>query len=172
MTSFPEDFLESVRSEYGRQRQLAERAIAQVGRDADLFTPLAPGGNSVAHLVKHVAGNLKSRWIDFRTTDGEKPTRNRDAEFEDEAAELRVSLLARWSVGWRALIDALESLTPADLESTVTIRGTPYTLAQAIVENLAHTAQHVGQIVLLSKHAAGEGWRTLSVPKRTPETGH
>jgi hypothetical protein len=160
-------YLDDVATQYRMYKQLAERSVAQVGSDRDLFTPLGAGENSMALVVKHVAGNLRSRWADFLTSDGEKPDRNRDNEFEDEAGETRASLLTRWAVGWRTLFDTLERLTPHDLSRTVQIRGEPLLVVQAIDRNLTHTAYHVGQIVLLGKHWAGDGWRTLSMSRRT-----
>jgi hypothetical protein len=157
--------LESVIGEYRRYKQLAERAIAQVGSDRQLFARLGGEENSIALIVKHVSGNLRSRWLDFLETDGEKPSRARDLEFEDEAGETRASLLTRWAVGWRTMFDALEKLTPEDLARTVTIRGEPHSVAQAINRNLTHTSYHVGQIVLLAKHWAGDAWRPLTIPK-------
>ena len=160
-------YLEDVMREYRNQKQLAERAIAQLGNDSDLFVSLGEGENSIELIVKHLAGNLRSRWTDFLTTDGEKPTRQRDGEFEHETGETRVSLLTRWAIGWRTLFDALEKLTPDDLSRTVSIRNEPHTVLQAINRNLAHTAHHVGQIVFLAKHLAGHDWRTLSIPKKS-----
>ena len=161
-------YLDDVIGEYRKQKQLAERAIAQVGNDADLFVTLGADENSIATIVKHLAGNLRSRWTDFLGSDGEKPDRNRDLEFENERGETRVSLLARWALGWRVLFDTLEALKPEDLSRTVVIRNEPHTVVQAITRNLTHTAHHVGQIVFLAKHFAGDGWRTLSIPRKRP----
>ena len=159
-------YIEDVTRQYRSYKQLAERAIAQVGNDADLFRSLGSEENSIGLVVKHVAGNLRSRWTDFLTADGEKPGRDRDREFEDEPGETRASLLARWAIGWRTLFDALEGLTPDDLTRTVYIRGEPQPAVRAINRNLTHTAYHVGQIVLMARHWAGEDWRSLSIPKR------
>jgi hypothetical protein len=161
-------YLDDVIGEYRKQKQLAERAIAQVGNDADLFVTLGADENSIATIVKHLAGNLRSRWTDFLGSDGEKPDRNRDLEFENVRGETRVSLLARWALGWRVLFDTLEALKPEDLSRTVVIRNEPHTVVQAITRNLTHTAHHVGQIVFLAKHFAGDGWRTLSIPRKRP----
>lgn len=160
-----QEFLCDVISQYRRHKQLAERAIAQVSNDADLFVVLGGDENSIAMIVKHVAGNLRSRWTDFLTTDGEKPDRQRDLEFDHEAGETRASLLARWALGWRPVFDTLEKLKPEDLTRTVHLRREPLLVVQAIDRNLTHTAYHVGQIVLLAKHFAGDGWRTLSIPR-------
>jgi hypothetical protein len=159
-------YLDDVILEYRKQKQLAERAIAELGNDADLFVTLGAGENSIEMIIKHLAGNLRSRWTNFLTADGEKPTRQRDVEFEHEDGETRVSLLARWAIGWRALFDTLEKLTPEDLSRTVFIRNEPHTVVQAINRNLAHTAHHVGQIVFLAKHLAGNEWTTLSIPRK------
>jgi len=159
-------YLDDVISEYKKHKQLAEKAIAQVGADADLFAVLGGEDNSIAIIVKHLAGNLRSRWTDFLNADGEKPDRNRDLEFEHEAGETGASLLARWAIAWRTAFDTLEKLTPEDLSRTVYIRSDPHLVVQAINRNLTHTAYHVGQIVLLAKHFAGDGWRTLSIPKK------
>lgn len=142
----------------------SERAAAQV--DAEhFFTPLDPDGNSIALLMKHMAGNLESRFTDFLTTDGEKPTRDRDAEFVREPGDTRASILARWDRGWAALETALASLRPTDLLRTVYIRAEPHTVLQALSRQLAHQAMHSGQIVMLARHYAGAEWRTLSVPR-------
>ena len=163
-------FLEDVTRQYRSHKQLGEKAIAQVGNDADLFVVLGAEDNSIAMIVKHLAGNLRSWWTDFLGTDGDKPDRNRDLEFEHEAGETRASLLARWALGWRPVFNTLEKLTPDDLSRTVHIRSEPLLVVQAINRNLTHTAYHVGQVVLLAKHFAGDGWRTLSVPRnRRPQ---
>lgn len=143
----------------------ADKAIAQVD-DAQFFALLDPDANSIALIVKHVAGNMRSRWTDFLTTDGEKPDRHRDTEFEREAGDARAALMARWDTGWELLLNTLSSLKPADLGKTVTIRGEPHTVVQAINRQISHYSAHVGQIVLLAKHYAGPRWQTLSIPKR------
>lgn len=144
-------------------KKLAERAIEQVSDD-EFFAAIDTEANSIAVIVKHIAGNLVSRWTDFLTTDGEKPTRDRDSEFEifDEA---RLSLMEFWELGWRTLFDALEPLTPADFSKTITIRGQEHTIVEAINRQLTHYSYHVGQIVLLAKHFKAADWQTLSVPK-------
>lgn len=143
----------------------ADKAIAQVD-DTQFFALLDPDANSIALIVKHVAGNMRSRWTDFLTTDGEKPDRHRDTEFEREAGDTRAAVMARWDAGWALLLNTLSSLTPADLGKTVTIRGEPHTVVQAINRQVSHYSAHVGQIVLLAKHYAGPRWQTLSIPKR------
>ncbi len=147
-------------------KKLGERAMAQCP-DEGLFTTLDAESNSIAILVKHLAGNMRSRWTDFLTTDGEKPDRNRDTEFE-EPPKTRAELLEQWEHGWKYLFDALEPLTDADLTRTVTIRTEPHSVMQAINRQIAHYAHHVGQIVFLAKHltvkAAGT-WDSLSIPR-------
>lgn len=159
-----------LRDLFEAQKALAEGALAQLD-DAQLHRSLGAGDdNSAAVLVQHMAGNLRSRFRDFLATDGEKPDRDRDAEFED--AELgRAELMARWEEGWRTLFTTLEALTPGDLPRTVTIRGEPHTALQALLRQLAHHAQHAGQLVMLAKHLRGASWRTLSIPKRPPGGG-
>ncbi len=156
--------LQMVVEEYRRLKSQADRAVAQID-DRALFARLDEESNSIAIVMKHVAGNLKARWTDFLTTDGEKPDRNRDAEFED-GGDTRAGVVGLWEDGWRRLFSTLDSLTPADLSRTVAIRGEAHTVPHAIVRNLSHTASHVGQIVLLAKHFAGPRWQTLSIPKR------
>jgi hypothetical protein len=144
-------------------KKLAEGAMAQVA-DEQLFATLDAEANSIAVIVKHMAGNMRSRWTDFLTTDGEKPDRNRDCEFVDPAAT-REAVMEQWECGWACVFGALEPLTDADLGRTVTIRGEAHTVMQAINRQVAHYAMHVGQIVLLAKHYAGAEWKTLSVPR-------
>ena len=144
----------------------ADKAMAQVD-EGQFFALIDADANSIALIVKHVAGNMRSRWTDFLTTDGEKPDRHRDLEFERDAADTREALLGRWEGGWDLLFTAMASLKPDDLGRTVTIRGEPHTVVQAINRQLSHYSAHVGQIVLLSKHFAGPKWETLSIPKKT-----
>ncbi|MBV8201885.1 MAG: DUF1572 family protein [Acidobacteria bacterium] len=160
-------YLDDLAAQFRTLKQQAERALAQVG-DAQLTATLDAEGNSVAILIQHVAGNLRSRWTDFLSTDGEKPDRDRDSEFETgrlDPARARAELLARWEDGWGRLFATLESLTAADLLRTVYLRAEPQSVPQAIHRQLAHQAYHVGQLVLLAKHFAGAGWQTLTVPK-------
>ena len=144
-------------------KKLAERAMVQVP-DAALFASLDPQSNSIAIIVKHLAGNMRSRWTDFLTTDGEKPDRNRDSEFESPPPA-RAELMAMWEAGWNCLFSALDSLTDADLSRTVTIRGEPHSVMQAINRQLAHYPYHVGQIIYLARHFAGDPWTCLTVPR-------
>ena len=158
-TSYIEDSLTLCRY----YKNLAERAMAQV-TDHELFANLDEEANSIAVIVKHIAGNMRSRWTDFLTTDGEKPDRDRDSEFVDPPAT-RAGLLDAWEDGWSRMFRALEGLTEADLGRTVTIRGEPHSVMQAINRQVAHYAHHIGQIVLLAKHFAHQGWQSLSVPR-------
>jgi hypothetical protein len=158
-TSYLEDALEVLRY----YKKLAERAMAQVPEE-HLFTTLDPEANSIAIIVKHMTGNMRSRWTDFLTTDGEKPNRNRDSEFVDPATT-RAALMADWEDGWSRVFSALEPLTDADLARTVTIRGEAHSVMQAINRQLAHYPHHAGQIVLLAKHFCCDNWQSLSVPR-------
>ncbi len=166
-------FLDDALAQFRKYRALAEAALAQVD-DAAFFAAPGPDENSLALLVKHVAGNQRSRWTDFLTTDGEKPDRRRDEEFERLPDDTRAALMARWDDGWRRLFAALEPLTEADLPRSVTIRGEPHTVLQATARQLTHYAYHVGQIVALARHHAGARWKSLSIPRgqsRTWEVG-
>ncbi|MFL5560934.1 MAG: DUF1572 family protein [Gemmatimonadaceae bacterium] len=157
-------YLTDVKARFDSIKTQAERAAAQVD-DAAFFAPLGAEENSIAIVMKHMSGNLRSRFSDFLTSDGEKPDRNRDGEFEQGAGDSRAAILARWAEGWRILSDTLDALTPSDLTRTVTIRGEPHTVIQALSRQLVHQSQHAGQVVLLAKHAAGARWRTLSIPR-------
>ena len=160
---FTTSYLEDALSLFRYYRKLAERAMDQVA-DEHLFTVLDAESNSIAVIVKHMAGNMRSRWTDFLNTDGEKPDRNRDSEFIDPPAT-RAALMREWEHGWACLFAALEPLTDADLARTVTIRGEAHSVMQAINRQLAHYPHHVGQIVLLAKHFANDHWQSLSVPR-------
>jgi len=145
-------------------KTLAERAFGQIN-DEDFFKALDPESNSIAVNIKHMAGNMLSRWTDFLTTDGEKPERDRDMEFEMLPGTTKANMLAYWEQGWRCVFDAVEPLTPDDLMRTVRIRGQDHTVIQAINRQLAHYAYHVGQIVFLAKHFKSSEWQSLSVPR-------
>jgi hypothetical protein len=138
--------------------------MAQV-KDEDLFTVLDHEMNSIALIVKHMAGNMRSRWTDFLTTDGEKPDRNRDLEFVDPP-DTRAALLALWEQGWQYVLTAIQPLSEEDLSRAVTIRGEPHSVMQAINRQIAHYAYHCGQIVLLAKHFNHDSWQSLSMPRR------
>lgn len=157
-------YLADVIARFRELREQCDRAIAQVPAD-HWGRRLDAGSNSIVTLILHLSGNMRSRWTDFLTTDGEKPDRDRDAEFEDPADISRDALLARWETGWSLLLQTLSTLTAADLERTVLIRSEPHTVVAAIDRQLAHYAWHAGQIVFLAKHLAGESWRTQSVPR-------
>jgi len=145
-------------------KELADNALAQVKQD-DLFAVLDPEANSIAVLMKHMAGNMRSRWTDFLTTDGEKPDRERDQEFIIDGGNTHAQVLATWADGWARLFAAISALTPDDLGKTVQIRGQAHTVVEAINRQLIHYAEHVGQIVLLAKHYAGPTWKSLSIPR-------
>jgi len=145
-------------------RRLGDNAIVQCPEDK-LCAEIDPESNSVAIIVKHMAGNMRSRWSNFLTTDGEKPDRQRDTEFED-APGTRGEIMAMWDTGWNYLFEALASLTDADLSRTITIRTEPHSVTQAINRQIAHYSYHVGQIVYLARHFAGSDWRTLTIPKK------
>lgn len=163
-------YLTAVLAEFRRYKRLGDGAIEQAS-DEDLVAAIDDESNSIAVIAKHVGGNLRSRWSDFLTTDGEKPDRDRDAEFVvDPGRATRAAVMAWWEEGWRALFGSLEALAPDDLLRTVTIRGEPHSVVRAIERSLAHTAYHVGQIVLLAKHRRGAEWRSLSIPKGQSKT--
>lgn len=148
---------------FRQSKKLAEAALAQVS-DKQLQTVLDPESNCLAIIVKHMAGNMRSRWTDFLTSDGEKPDRNRDSEFEEPPAT-RAELMRLWEEGWNRVFTALEPLTDADLSRTITIRGEAHSVMQAINRQMGHYTNHIGQIVLLAKHFARDGWQSLTVPK-------
>lgn len=157
-------YLEDALLQLGKHKRLAERALDQIS-DADLFASPGPETNCIALVIKHMAGNMRSRWTDFLTTDGEKPDRHRDREFELEEGDDASRIRALWEDGWARTFAALEPLTGEELERLVTIRGEPHTVLEAIQRQLTHYAYHVGQIVLLARHCAGERWQSLSIPK-------
>ena len=156
-------FVKDFSDEYQKYRAMAEKAMAQVSDDALNEIPVAEG-NSIAMIARHVGGNLSSRFTDFLTADGEKPWRDRDGEFAD-GPFTRAGVERTWAKGFDVLVSELGKLSDADLTKTVTIRGTALTVHEALCRSLAHAASHVGQIVLLSKIAAGKNWKTLTIPK-------
>jgi hypothetical protein len=162
--SLGQHFLDDALQTFRDQKKLAERAFAQLN-DEDFFRTVDAESNSIAVNIKHMAGNMFSRWTDFMTTDGEKPDRNRDMEFVMLPETTREDMLAYWEKGWQCVFDAIEPLGPDDLMRTVTIRGQDHTVVQAINRQIAHYAYHVGQIVYLAKHFKSNDWQTLSVPK-------
>jgi hypothetical protein len=150
---------------YRLYRSLGDRAIAQVQADADLHRMMDPDSNSIAIIVKHVAGNLRSRFLDFLTSDGEKPGRNREGEFDVPDLVSRGEILRWWEEGWTIAMASIEALTAEDLDRTIHIRGEAFLVVEALNRSVTHTAYHVGQIVYLARHLAGPGWKSLSIPK-------
>lgn len=161
-------YLNDIISQFEKLKDLAGRALAQVSEDS-FFIVISEVSNSIGIIVKHMAGNMRSRWRDFLTTDGEKPDRNRDSEFMREAGDTREAIMKKWEEGWRYLFEALETLRSDDLDKTVLIRNEPHTVMEAIHRQLTHYAFHVGQIVYMARHFAGGNWRTLSVPRERSE---
>lgn len=162
--TFTTNYVEDALSLFRYYKKLADGAIAQVS-DEGFFHVIGVEENSVALIVKHLGGNLRSRWTDLLTSDGEKPWRNRDAEFEITTGDTRATLMQEWEEGWRALFGSLEALTETDLSRRITIRGEGHSVMQAINRALAHAAYHTGQIAFLGKHLAGSDWKTLSIPR-------
>jgi hypothetical protein len=162
-------YLEDVKDQFRKLKKLAEDAVAQVGDD-DLARVLDPAptaeSNSLAVIMKHMAGNLRSRFTDFLTTDGEKPDRNRDGEFEIQGRPTRAAIVADWESGWTRLFETLDTLGEDDLLLEVYIRGQAHTVIQALDRQMTHHAYHVGQIVFLAKQLRSTGWKNLSMPKR------
>jgi len=161
---FTTSYLKDALGVFRYYKRLGESAMAQCPDDK-LFVEIDSESNSVAIIVKHLAGNMRSRWTDFLTSDGEKPDRQRDSEFE-APSKTRQEILAMWESGWKLLFDALSPLTDADLERTITIRSEPHSVMQAVNRQIAHYAYHVGQIVYLSRHFARGEWKSLSIPKK------
>ena len=159
--------LSVVIDEFQKTKKLADKSIAQLS-DEQLYVTIDPEANSVAVLMRHMAGNMRSRWVNFLTTDGEKPDRRRDQEFEDPQ-QSRAELVAEWEHGWQCLFDALSPLTDADLQRTVVIRGEPHSVYKAISRQVAHYSGHAYQILLLAKHMTGANWKTLSIPRGQSE---
>ncbi|MGA2696311.1 MAG: DUF1572 domain-containing protein [Terriglobales bacterium] len=160
---FLTSYIEDSTALFEHYKKLAEGAMVQVS-DEQLFVALDDEMNSIAIVVKHMAGNMRSRWTDFLTSDGEKPDRNRDGEFVASAAT-RAELMTMWDEGWACVFDALKPLNEADLQCSVTIRGEPHSVMQAINRQIAHYSYHIGQIVFLAKHFKGEDWKSLTVPR-------
>ncbi len=153
--------------EFQKIKKLADKAIVQLSDD-QLHAKIDTEGNSVAVIVRHMAGNMRSRWVDFLESDGEKPDRMRDQEFE-EVPQTRAELMAEWEHGWQCVFDALTPLTDADLQRTVIIRGEPHSVYKAISRQVAHYAGHAYQILFLAKHLLGPAWKTLSIPRGQSE---
>ena len=157
-------YLRDVIRQFTYYKSLGDKALAKAP-DAHLHTELDANSNSIAIIVKHVGGNLRSRFREFLTSDGEKPDRHRDTEFEMPTAAAREEILGWWNDGWATVMGALKALTPADLDRTITIRTEPFLVMEAIDRSLPHVAYHVGQIVYLARHFAGPGWASLTIPK-------
>jgi hypothetical protein len=164
MTDVATHYLDEMRRQLRAYKRLADGALAQATEE-EFFRELDPESNSLAVLVKHMAGNLRSRFTDFLTADGEKPDRNRDQEFDVAVGTTRKEALGAWEACWKVLFDTLAALKPDDVMRTVTIRGEPHSVLQALNRALAHMAQHTGQIVFLAKHFKSTQWKTLSVPR-------
>jgi hypothetical protein len=161
-------YLDEARRQMRGQKRMGEGAMAQL-RDEDFFVTLDAESNSVAIVVKHLAGNMRSRFTDFLSSDGEKPNRFRDREFEVTGATTRAEIMKWWEEGWASVFGAIEGLKPEDVMRTVTIRGEPHTVLQAINRQIAHYAGHVGQIVFLAKHLRSSEWKTLTIPRGKSE---
>jgi hypothetical protein len=158
-------YLRSVVRNFRLYKSLGERAMAQVTSDVDFEVRLDPDANSIAIIVQHLAGNFRSRYRDFLTTDGEKADRDRDGEFMRRTPMTRDSVLRLWEEGWSVALATLDALTPLDLARTITIRGESFQVVEALNRSVTHTAYHVGQIVYLARHFAGNRWTSLSIPK-------
>ena len=161
-------YIEEARRQMRGHKRMGEGAMSQL-RDDDFFLTLDPESNSVAILVKHLAGNMRSRFTDFLTSDGEKPDRFRDREFEVNGATRRADVMRWWEEGWACVLTAIDALKPEDVTRTVTIRGEPHTVLQAINRQIAHYAAHIGQIVFLAKHLRSSEWKTLTIPRGKSE---
>jgi len=168
MTDLATHYLDEARRQMRGNKRLADAAIAQL-KDEELFVTIDAEANSVAILVKHLAGNMRSRFTDFLTSDGEKPNRFRDQEFELNAATTRADVMRWWEEGWAQVFATLDALKPEDVMRTVTIRGEPHTVLQAINRQIAHYVSHTGQIIFLSKHLRSNDWKTLSIPRGKSE---
>jgi hypothetical protein len=168
MTEIASLYLDEIRRQLRGHKRMAESAMAQL-EDKDFFATIDPEANSVAVLVKHIAGNARSRFRDFLTSDGEKPDRFRDQEFEMSASTTREEVMRWWEEGWSTVFSTLDSLKAEDVSRTVTIRQEPHTVMQAFNRALAHYAQHIGQIVFLSKLLRSSQWQTLSIPRGKSE---
>jgi len=167
-TDLATHYIEEARRQMRGQKHMGEGAMAQL-REEDFFVTLDPEANSIAILVKHLAGNMRSRFTDFLTSDGEKPDRFRDREFEVNTALTRADVLRWWEEGWAIVLGAIDALKPEDIMHTVTIRGEPHTVLQAINRQIAHYAAHVGQMVFLAKHLRSNEWKSLTIPRGKSE---
>jgi Protein of unknown function (DUF1572) len=161
-------YLDEARRQMRGHKRMGEGAMSQLA-DSDFFVTLDPESNSVAILVKHLAGNMRSRFTDFLTSDGEKPDRFRDREFEATGATTRADVMKWWEEGWACVLGTIETLKPEDVMRTVTVRSEPHTVLQAINRQIAHYAAHIGQIVFLAKHLRSNEWQTLTIPRGKSE---
>jgi hypothetical protein len=165
---FRAEYLKDVLSRFHRLKELGDRAIDQVS-DEQFFTTLNSEDNSIAIIAKHMAGNMRSRWTRFLESDGEKPDRHRDREFEIDLKTTRSTIIKDWETGWSLLFTAVNALHPQDMDVKVRIRGNHYTVLEALNRQLIHYALHVGQIIMLAKHFASDKWTTLSIPRGQSE---
>ena len=168
MNELAKHYLEEAQRQLRGHKRMGEGAMAQL-KDEEFFFTLDPESNSVAILVKHLAGNMRSRFTDFLNSDGEKPDRFRDREFELNSATTRADVMRWWEEGWACVFGALAPLQPQDVMRTITIRNEPHTVLQAVNRQIAHYAQHIGQIVFLAKHIRSSDWKTLSIPRGKSE---
>ena len=168
MSDIAVHYLEEARRQFRGHKRMAEKAMEQL-RDEDFFVTIDQESNSVAILVKHLVGNMRSRFTDFLITDGEKPDRFRDREFEINPATTRTEVMDWWEEGWSRVFATIESLQPDDVMRTVTVRGEPHSVMQALNRQIAHYAQHTGQIVFLAKHLRSSEWKMLSIPRGKSE---
>ena len=159
-----QNYFEDAFLTFEKAKKLADKAIAQL-KDEEFFIALDEESNSVAVIMKHIAGNMFSRWTDFLTSDGEKPNRNRDMEFVIEPSTTKKDVIDYWERGWKCVFEALQPLRPEDFEKTVTIRGEKHTIVEAINRQMAHYSYHIGQIVFLAKHFRSADWKSLSIPR-------
>ena len=167
-SDFATQYLKDAALQFRALKKIADKAIAQVSED-ELFRTIDSENNSIALIMKHMTGNMRSRWVDFLTTDGEKPDRHRDTEFIIDEADTKDAIMQRWETGWQYVFDAVEPLTAEDLSMTVLIRDEPHSVIEAINRQLTHYASHVGQIIMLAKHFRQGEWKTLSVARGQSE---
>ena len=169
--SFRQAYLHDIARAFRNYKALGDRAMAQVS-DENLHALVDPDANSIAIIVKHLGGNLRSRFTDFLTSDGEKPTRNRDDEFEMPVQATRTEIMEWWEAGWASALGAIDALAADDVDRTIHIRGEALLVVEALSRSVTHAAYHVGQIVMMAKHLAGPHWASLSIPKgRSREVG-
>lgn len=162
---FKQHYLENARFEFDRMKKLAERAMEQIGNEEGFHFQLDDASNSIAVLVQHLSGNMVSRWTDFLTTDGEKPTRDRDGEFEAHRERSRAELMELWERGWARAFASLDALTLDDLDGSIRIRGEELSVLEAMQRQITHASYHIGQLVYLARHVSADRWRSLTIPK-------